>query len=341
MIQPISTTPTHRLQALSERVKQGATVDAAFVAQALHELSEVELPAAQAFVRDIMATSTSTTPAAHEALSAFVKASAPRTEVSPLLATLAQWLSRSPPPARSPGADKLIRDDAVIAASTTLHRSPKDTLLQALQKIDSTLAAAVSLETKYAVGVEGFSFAFPELKAALTQFSAAHEPASTLMDALLQSLPKPQPFAALAAQVKGGATIDRRLALELMRAATAEGTPDHTLRQVVDGATTTDAAKAFVGGWLQSRGGNVAAKYQDALYAEWGARHALSLFDAALADLDPKLAAVSHTQLLMSDKHPALASAYEHIKADASDVRNEALSAIAQRHIAAALSASA
>ncbi len=314
--------PGVRAAEVLKRAQAGEAVDITFAQGAIGTAGQLELPAARALVQDLLTTSTTMTPKAREALEAFIAASGPQQEEPPLLGALVRWIGQSPPPARNPNADKMIVESATIAASSTLQRSGKKTLAEALAKIDPVVAQTVLQDSKYSKGLAGLTSLFPTLATALSSFEAAHEPGLSLMTALLSSLPQPRPMAELGQQVRGGAVIDRRLALELMRASHAEHTPAAKLSAIIDGARTTEAGKALIEGWTSSNGGSVEWRYTDALRSMHAAREPLRTFNEALADLDPKRAALGHTELLTSGKHPALKAAFNTLRHGDTDVEN-------------------
>lgn len=300
-------------QTLLTRVQGGAPVDKALATNAIEVAATLDMPAARALIKDILTTSKSLTPQAKEALEAFVAASTTKPEVPLLGGLLAKWVGRSPPMREGP-SDWALVNNAAAAAGRILNQSPKDVLANALEKIDPLLAQTVRLDSKYSVGLAGMAKQFPELKAALTSFSAAQEPATALMTALLSTLTPPQPLKEQLAALKGGAVLDRNAAFSLMRAAQQEGAPTSTLQQALSSSkNSTEAGAAFLRGWIDSPSKSVEGRYYDAYVAEFHARSPLGAFDKALDGLDPKLAKLGHSVLLMTGQYPHLGAAFSAI----------------------------
>lgn len=311
-MQPLSSSPV--AQRLLQSVKDGATVDKSLVSQAVELTQDLDVGAARQLITDILTTSKNTTPAAREALEAFVAAMKPATEKVPSTfgGLLAKWIGKSPPP-RSESSFPLL-NNAAAAAGRLLLQSPKDVLAAALEKIDPVLAQTVSLDSKYSMGLAGLAKLFPELATALATFEKAEEPATALMAAALQVLPPPPPLSSLVSALKSGAVLDHKMAINLLRAADAEGAKPSQVKHAIKDAQATEAGHAFIQGFLASPGQNVAARYYDAHVSEYDARSALQNFDLALGEVSPKLAELGHTTLLMGGEYPEMSNAFDAVQ---------------------------
>jgi hypothetical protein len=309
-------------RSLPTAVRDGATVDKAVVEGALTTVVEERLGVdeARALMQDLL-TSSKVTPAAREALTAFLAASAEPPSSSSLFdGVLARWRDRSPASRADAEQERALaandRLSSAVSTASWLARAnnSRSVLEAALGRIDPVLGASVTLESKYSLGLTGLAKLFPELEQAVATFEAAHEPATALMEAALQKLPPPPAFSTIVEALKGEAVLDLKGVQDLLRAATREATPPAKLAQVLASATCTEAAAAFLGGFLAARDdSSVVSRFQEALRSEWDARDWLAAFDRALGELDPALAALGHTGLLMSGHYPHLEQAGKQI----------------------------
>lgn len=303
-------TPTYAASLL-QRVKDGAKVDKNLAGQALDAVRELDLKEARGVVKDLLASSKDITPGAREALEAFVAAAEARPEKSTYTGILERWRGRSPGPRDVKGAAAEQLKAAVSSATTLLLKSPKDVLADALEKIDPVLAETVRLDSKYTIGLAGFATMFPALGRALETFEKATEPATALMTAALQELPPPPPLSAILKDVKNGVELDLRHTLDLLRAATVEGADRGVLLHVLADAKLTEAAKALLEGFAKSRSTSVDGRYYDAYVSEARARDLLDIFDRTVGKLDPELAKVGHSVLLLSGQYEPLNDAWD------------------------------
>lgn len=318
-----------------KQVSSGAVVDKDLVQRALDAGREerIDLKTETQLVQDILTHARDITPAAREALEAFIAAATPP-QTKELGGLLARWRGKSP----EPRAD--LHTQAHRAAQDLLLKSSKDLLADALGKVDPVLGETVRLDSKYSVGLSGLAKLFPQLGLALEKFEAEREPASALMASLVAALPPPPAFAAVAAELKGGAPLDLKHALNLLRAAQHEGKDLGEVTRLAKGATTTEAAAAFLHGFTESRSDSVGGRYYHAYTAEFRARDTLAAFDNALADVHPKMAELGHSELLLSGKYLAVNDAWQAIDQLMSDRSVENWSGPARQILRDALGAS-
>lgn len=297
-----------------QQVRGGATVDKDLVLRALDAGREerIDLKAETQLVQDILTHARDITPAAREALEAFIAAARPA-QTKGLDGLLSRWRGKSP----EPRAD--LQSQAHGAAESLLRSSSKDVLANVLGKVDPVLAETVRVDSKYSVGLAGLAKLFPQLGLALEKFDAEREPASALMASMVAAMPPPPAFVDVAAELKRGVPLDLKHALDLLRAAQHEGRDLGEVSLLAKDAATTEAAAAFLEGFTQSRSGSVGDRYHRAYRSEYRARSTLDAFDKALADVNPKLAELGHSALLLTGKYQAMNDAWQAIDTLMSD----------------------
>jgi hypothetical protein len=121
-------------------------------------------------------------------------------------------------------------------------------------------------------------------------------------------------FDVLADEVRRGRPVDRRTALDLVRAAVLSGR-DHSaeLKRLAEGPGS-ELGKVLLDAFARKlrSGGDVQAAFFDASWAMRQALDPLRLFDDALVKVDPELAKLSHTKLLAGE-YPAVGAAFREI----------------------------
>lgn len=313
------------LRTLLSHARAGATVDRAFAQSLLRSDAETADgapdPAETKVIRDVLASAKSITPAAREALEAYVKTvdAAPSSAVDHARGgVLSRWMGRSPKPRSNPADPGDRASHGRAAARALLSLSDAKELLAS--QLDPVLAETVRVDSRYHCGVVGLGKLFPELQRALDAMEAIDEPSTAMMAAQLATLSPPPPFDDIRSKLRHGATLDLRTTIDLMRAAHAEGKSPRDIRAAMKNAHATDDATAFVHGWLSSPSDHVADRYQDAYVARHRARDPLTAFYDILADVEPELAELGHTELLWSSRCPRATEAFdrlsEHLQRD-------------------------
>ena len=170
---------------------------------------------------------------------------------------------------------------------------------------------------------------------------------SELVKTLLQDIQPPPPFKDLMAQV-GKRPVDTGFALQLLSSAALSSSPKEAFAALGGLATSTapmsESGRAFLQGvndGLADGKSDVGALHDRAMYGQHGggvreARDALRAFDRALGELDPKLAQLGHTQLIMGG-HPKIGDAFRAIANAATGPEGENLGAFAKQTIQTAL----
>lgn len=248
--------------------------------------------------------------------------------------SLFSFLSWKPEPAPwAPGAAR--------AAVAGANDRGTDLVREFLQSVDPLLARS---SLSQLLGKSTVDEALRHLEEAPAHNASAPE----LLKTLLKDLQPPPPLSDLLAQV-GQRPLDSRFTVELMNAAALSPSPKAAFAAVGALATSKAPMSEIAAAYLQGVAAGLAegksdlgALHDRAVYGRYGdgvaeARNALRAFDRALDAVDPKLAGLSHTVLLMSGLHPKVDEAYAVIAKAAHGPEGENLTAFATKTLREAL----